>query len=322
MNRFLLFVLVAAVTSIGFMAALSSGNIGGFLAATDPLNIVLIIAADLVACSFLFGLATKDYSWVDRLWSTAPVLFVWVYAIKSGMDARLSVAAIVVTVWGARLTYNFARKGGYGREQDYRWLILHTRIANPILWQLFHLLFIACVQIGMFVLFTLPFNVIYTAQNHGLPFTPGYIILCLLMLLFITFESIADQQQWTFQNLKKAGADRIGDEDVEIRADLERGFLTSGLFRLSRHPNYFGELAIWWTVYLIGAYQTMHILNASIIGPILLTALFIGSTRFTEEISSSKYPAYRDYQKRTPPVVPWFPGRSDSEEDSALESGH
>ena len=51
---------------------------------------------------------------MDRIWSIVPVVYVWVFAIAAGLgDARLDVMAGLVTLWGARLTFNFARKGGY-----------------------------------------------------------------------------------------------------------------------------------------------------------------------------------------------------------------
>ena len=63
---------------------------------------------------FIASLITKDNSWVDRLWSIVPVVYVWVFAIAAGLtDVRLDVMAGLVTLWGARLTFNFARKGGY-----------------------------------------------------------------------------------------------------------------------------------------------------------------------------------------------------------------
>ncbi len=289
------------------------------LSQESPLSVVVIIAAVFAGCAFAFGVATGDYSWVDRLWSTAPVLFVWIYAVKGGFDARITVAAIVVTIWGARLTYNFARKGGYSGEEDYRWSILHDRMPNPLLWQSFHLLFIAIYQIGLFVLFTLPFNILFSTR--GLPLDAGFILLAAVVLGFVLFETVADQQQWNFQTLKntrKGAAEISPGFDQE---DLRRGFLTTGLFRLSRHPNYFAELSVWWFVYLMSAYQTMHILNATIVGPVLLTLLFIGSTRFTESISRSKYPEYREYQSRTSPIIPWFPSRDTESERASAGTG-
>ena len=66
---------------------------------------------------------TRDTSWVDRIWSVAPVA--WFASRAHFADARLDLMLLVVTAWGLRLTYNYARKGGHRRGgEDYRWPIL------------------------------------------------------------------------------------------------------------------------------------------------------------------------------------------------------
>lgn len=93
------------------------------------------------------------------------------------------------------------------------------------------------------------------------------------------------------------------------------GFLTVGLFRYSRHPNFFFEQAQWWVFYAIGATAAVAsglgffggVLNWTIVGPLLLTALFIGSTIFTESITASRYPEYAEYRRTTSMLVPLPP---------------
>ncbi|WP_255948426.1 DUF1295 domain-containing protein [Brucepastera parasyntrophica] len=109
----------------------------------NPLMVVIVWAACFSACSFFFGIFTGDYSWVDRLWSTLPVVFAWYYALRGGFSPALLIAASLISVWGVRLTWNFAKKGGYTGTEDYRWSILRGRIKSPLLWQVFNLLFIS-----------------------------------------------------------------------------------------------------------------------------------------------------------------------------------
>lgn len=120
------------------------------------------------------------------------------------------------------------------------------------------------------------------------------------MLSFIILETIADQQQWDFHQKKL----KINKDSKNVSEDLKKGFLHTGLFKYSRHPNFFGEISIWWCFYLFS-----QSLNYSIIGPILLTLLFQGSSTFTESITISKYPEYKVYQKVTSRLIPWIPGR-------------
>jgi len=107
---------------------------------------------------------------------------------------------------------------------------------------------------------------------------------------------VADQQQWRFHQAKQ--------EAVAAGNAPESKFATNGLWRLSRHPNFFFEQAQWWVFYAMGAAALGAVVHWTLVGPILLTALFIGSTRFTEEISLSKYPEYANYQSRTSMLIP------------------
>src|SRR6218665_2602446 len=107
-----------------------------------PLLVVVLVAATASAFCWIASLITKDTSWVDRLWSVVPVVYGWIFAGSVGFPApRLNVMAALVTLWGARLTFNFARKGGYSGVEDYRWAVLRARMA-PWHFQLFNLLFI------------------------------------------------------------------------------------------------------------------------------------------------------------------------------------
>jgi steroid 5-alpha reductase family enzyme len=270
----------------------------------DPLALVLVVAAVTCAFCWIASLITKDTSWVDRIWSIVPVIYVWIFAVSaltSGADAaRLVAMALLVTAWGARLTFNFARKGGYTGMEDYRWAILRGRM-KPWQFQVFNLLFIVVYQNALLVLITLP---AYIAWQHPAPFTGWDAAFAVLFVGFLVGEFIADQQQWDFHRAKRAAGGR-----------LDPGFVTSGLFRYSRHPNFFFEQAQWWVFYAIGATAAVAsglgfwggALNATILGTALLSVLFVGSTIFTESISSSKYPAYADYRRTTSMLVPLPP---------------
>ena len=86
---------------------------------------------------------------------------------------------------------------------------------------------------------------------------------------------------------------------VSIRVVAESGFLTTGLFRYSRHPNFFCEQAMWWVYYVFSVAAGAGVLNWTIAGAASLTLLFQGSTWITEKITLRKYPAYARYQKTT-----------------------
>jgi steroid 5-alpha reductase family enzyme len=273
----------------------------------DPLALVLIVAAITCAGCWIASLLTKDTSWVDRIWSVVPAVYVWIFAIAgvaTGADAtRLVLMAVLVTAWAARLTFNFARKGGYSGMEDYRWAILRGRM-KPWQFQLFNLFFIVLYQNALLVLITLPALI---AWQNPVALTGWDAAFAVLFAGFLVGELLADQQQWDFHKSKAAAG-----------GYLPPGFLTTGLFRFSRHPNFFFEQAQWWTFYAIGATAAAAsglglwggALNWTIIGAALLTLLFIGSTIFTESITAAKYPAYADYQRTTSMLVPLPPRRA------------
>src|SRR5665213_215039 len=262
----------------------------------SPLLLTVFIAAVACAFAWIASLLTGDTSWVDRMWSIVPLIYVWVFAVKTHLDdPRLDVMAALVTVWGVRLTYNFARKGGYNGVEDYRWAVLRSSM-RPWQFQLFNLFFIVLYQNALLVLITLPAWSAY--QHRSTSFGAVDLLLTLFFLLFTVGETIADQQQWDFYQWKNA--------EVQAGRTPNPRFLQSGLFRFSRHQNYFFEIAQWWVVFFFGAVAAQSILEWTVIGPFLLTLLFVGSTRFTETVSLSHYPEYELFQRSTSAVVPWF----------------
>lgn len=269
----------------------------------EPLIVCLWVLAGVCLATWVLSLVTGEHSWVDRIWSIVPVVYVWIFAGAAGLaDARLDLLAGLVTLWGARLTFNFARKGGYAPGgEDYRWEVLRGRM-SPALFQVFTLLFIVIYQNVLLLLITLP---AWTAFQHRTPLNALDIVCAALFLLFLVGETVADQQQWDFHRWKKA-------EAAAGREPSPR-FLQTGLFRFSRHPNFFCEQAQWWVVFLFGCVAAGSLLQWTVLGALLLTGLFIGSTVFTESISRSRYPEYAEYQRRVSPIVPWFPRRGGEE---------
>jgi steroid 5-alpha reductase family enzyme len=178
---------------------------------------------------------------------------------------------------------------------------------KPWQFQLFNLFFIVLYQNAILVLITLPAQ---TAWEHrGAPFGVVDLLLAVLFLAFTVGETIADQQQWNFHRFKRA--------ELAAGRTPQPAFATTGLFSISRHPNFFFEQAQWWVLFFMGALAAGSVLQWTVLGPVLLTLLFVGSTIFTESITASKYPDYADYQKRVSPVVPWPPRKRAAAESPA-----
>lgn len=266
---------------------------------------IIVFAAIVVLC-FLVGELTRNYSQVDKLWSIIPGIYSWI-TFASFPSARLLMMALLVTFWGVRLSYNFSRKGGYNivpwrGEEDYRWKIMREKPAlkGRFRFGLFNLFFICFYQNLLILLFSSP--LLIAAKNHNQGITWLDISAGIIMAVFIIIETIADNQQFRFQQEKK----NIQNIRPVYASSLEKGFLTEGLWEYVRHPNFASEQAIWISFYFFGVAASGRWINLSVIGPLLLVLLFIGSSQLTENISSSKYPDYAEYKKKVPRFFPGF----------------
>jgi steroid 5-alpha reductase family enzyme len=263
----------------------------------------ILMAAVVVLC-FLVSEITRNYSQVDKLWSLMPVAYSWMAAV-SFPSPRLFLMAILVTLWGLRLSYNFYRKGGYNiipwkGTEDYRWQIMRY---NPVLkgrirFGLFNLFFISLYQNLLILLFSSP--LLPASLYHDQPLTGVDLIAAILVLTFVIIESIADNQQFRFHQEKQIG----GFNEKHYTASLKKGFLTEGLWRYVRHPNFAAEQGMWISFYLFGVAASGQWINPTLAGCVLLVLLFAGSTWLTEGISSRKYPDYAVYQKEVPKFIP------------------
>ena len=275
----------------------------------DVLKTLGIIAGCSALFCFTVGEITRNNSQMDKVWSLLPPVYVWVIAVAGGMTLRLVVMAVLVTLWGMRLTFNFGRKGAYSikfweGEEDYRWKVLREKPEFKARWKwsLFDLFFISIYQNALVLMITFPALVLMGSDK---PFGVVDAVAAALMLGFIVYETIADEQQWAFQT-KKWKMIKEGRKLEDLPAPYNNGFNTVGLWSVSRHPNYFAEQGTWCAFYVFTIGGGIGILNWSMIGALLLIVLFLGSSSFAEEISGGKYPKYADYVAS---VSRFFPGK-------------
>ncbi len=263
-----------------------------------PFGTALEVCLIIAFVAWFLSVVTRESSWIDRLWSLCPPLFCLIVAFATDFQwARVNVMTLLVVLWGARLTFNFARKGGYRKgDEDYRWAHVRERM-SPAAFQVLNITFVHPVQLVLLWLFISPVHRAWEfgdAPLGGLDFLAAGLFLVLLI-----GQTVADNQQWNFQQDKK--------RRIVAGEDIAQPFLTTGLFRYSRHPNYFCEIAMWCVFYLFSVAASGQWLHWTGLGCIGLILLFIPSLRMTEEISAAKYPAYSDYQATTSALIPLPP---------------
>jgi len=296
----ILFVTLLVIPVITYFSGTTLGELEW-----QALKTLAIIALISIVYCFIVGEITSNNSQVDKLWSILPIAYVWIIAGYGDFTPRLVIMALLVSFWGIRLTTNFALKGAYQwkfwtGEEDYRWKYLREKPEFQARWKwtLFNLFFISFYQLTLILLFSLP--ALVALQFNDTPLHIFDYIIAALMFFFIVYEMIADIQHMKYQNKKWA----LINQGKELYDDYKKGFLDKGLWAYSRHPNYFAEQAIWICFYLFSISAGAAWFNWSLAGCLLLLILFQGSSNLSEDISASKYPEYKEYQKKTSRFIP------------------
>lgn len=170
-----------------------------------------------------------------------------------------------------------------------------------------NLVFTAYYQLVLILWFSSPIREAYSGELNAFDYG-----LAALWLLLFAGEVTADQQQWNFQTEKYRLLKANGNQLEKLPERFRGGFLTDGLFTISRHPNFFCEISLWYVQYFFS--HNSSGLNWSGLGAVLLHSLFLGSTTLTEIISGKKYPKYEQYKKTTSMLIP-CPSRKATKSD-------
>ena len=272
---------------------------------SETLKTLVITCFVIALACFVVAELAKNYSQTDKLWSITPIIYSWIAVWYSDWNSRMIFLALLVTIWGARLTYNFGRRGGYSLkfwtgEEDYRWAILQEKSPFNKKWvfSLFNLFFISLYQHFLILLFTLPIILSLEVTEIGM----FDIIFGIVMIGLVYIEWLADEQQFQFQSEKHR---RLKNKET-LDGKYSKGFAHTGLWGKVRHPNYAAEQSIWIAFYVFSVLATGSLINWSIIGCLLLVILFKSSSDFSEEITAKKYPEYAKYQASVGRFLPKF----------------
>lgn len=278
------------------MAGSSGGWATTFSLAGRPrvLDLALAgLAAALVLAlgGWLASLAYADASLADRLWPWLIVAPALVYAgISDGGAKTLATGALaLVLIWALRLSA-FITVRNWGRGEDRRYRVMRARHEPGFAWKSGYLVF------GLQALLAWVVSAPLLAMTGSLSGeTVGVLgVAGLLLAAFgIGFEAIADAQLARF----KAASGSKG------------RVMDRGLWRYSRHPNYFGEACVWWGMFLVASAAGGPAALWSIVSPLLMMFLLlrVSGVKLLEADLASRHPAYRDYVARTSAFIPMPP---------------
>ncbi|KAH8894773.1 DUF1295-domain-containing protein [Thozetella sp. PMI_491] len=275
---------------------------------TNPLIFGFAVSIFLGAVFLVAAEVNRNYSQVDRFWSLLPTLYIAHFAVWARLAGvhhyRVDGALFFSTAWSIRLTFNYWRKGGYDiGVEDYRWEIIRAKIPKW-LFHIFNWTFISFIQSMLLFALAAPVYIILLVNQVEPNFGWEDLSYVVLELAFVGIEIVADQQQWDFQQAKAQYQKTAKVLKGFKQVDLDRGFITSGLWAFSRHPNFAAEQSIWLFLYQWSCYATLNLYSWAGVGPSFLVLLFQGSTWLTEAITAGKYPEYKDYQKAVGMFVP------------------
>jgi len=239
----------------------------------------------LAAATWLVSLAKRDVSIVDSMWSIFFLAGALVYlGAQAAATTRALVVIALVTIWALRLA-GYLTWRNWGEPEDHRYQKI--RANNEPRFALKSLYLIFGLQAALAWVVSLP--LLAAVANPSAPGVLDYVGAA-AVVFGILFETIGDWQLTRFK-ANPANRDRV---------------LDTGLWRYTRHPNYFGECCVWWGFYLIA-------LSAggwwSIVGPLLMTLLLlkVSGVAMLERDIGERRPAYRDYIARTNAFLPGPP---------------
>ncbi|KAI1213234.1 DUF1295-domain-containing protein [Annulohypoxylon truncatum] len=279
---------------------------------TNPLVSGLGFSIFLGVIFLVVSELNRNYSQVDRMWSLLPTIYNAHFAAWSHLNGlpsrRVDLILFWSVIWSARLTYNYTRKGGYNvGSEDYRWAIIRSQ-THPALFFLLNVTFISFIQSILLFLLAAPTYIIMMTANFEQDITAVDLSFAAAQLGLILSEWVSDQQQWDYQAAKKQYQEtaKIPRGSGFTQEDLDRGFITSGLWAYCRHPNFAAEQTIWVLLYQWSCYASKCLYSWAGLGPLSLIMVFQGSTWLTESISSGKYSEYELYKKQVGAFIPSF----------------
>lgn len=242
----------------------------------------------LVTLLWILSLILRDAGIADIFWGTGFVLCFWCFFLlgPEGYVARRVLLGALVSVWGLRLSLHiFGRNRG--KEEDFRYRKWRLEAGHSWWWRSWFKVFL--LQGLLLWIVSIPLAAAQYCAGHA-RLTVLDLLAIPVWLFGFYFEAAGDRQLAKFRN------------DPQNKGKV----LRTGVWRYTRHPNYFGDAVQWWAFFMIaagcGAYWTFF-------SPLLMTYLLmrVSGVALLEKSLIETKPGYREYVQSTNAFVPWFP---------------
>ncbi|MCF8001194.1 MAG: DUF1295 domain-containing protein [Halanaerobiales bacterium] len=238
---------------------------------------------------FIIAVIKKNNSVVDIGWGLGFVLASYFVLLNTGnFNFRSIIVTLFVTIWGLRLSYHIYQRNK-GKEEDFRYAKWREN------WNYFYIRsFFQIFILQGLLLFLIVSSVININSHAVVSLTIFDFIGIVIWVIGFTFEALGDKQ--------------LRDYISKPESEKDGHIMTEGLWKYTRHPNYFGEATMWWGIFIIG----LSIPGSwiFIISPITITylLLFVSGVPLLEEKYADDE-EFQEYAKRTNKFFPWFPGK-------------
>ncbi|XFA99180.1 DUF1295 domain-containing protein [Candidatus Izemoplasma sp. B36] len=234
---------------------------------------------------FIVGTILKNNSIVDIGWGLGFVISAWVLFFING-DYTLTkiIVNILVSLWGLRLFYHILKRNLF-KEEDFRYKKWREEWGKTVIPRAFVQVYL---QQALFM-FIVGIGVFHVNTRASVPFSWIMIIGIVIWLIGYYFEVVGDKQ------LK----DHINNKENKGK------LLTTGLWKYTRHPNYFGEAVMWWGIFIYAIIGSKAWYIA--ISPIVITLLlrFVSGVPMLER-KMSLHPDWEEYAKHTSAFIPFL----------------
>ena len=253
------------------------------------MTIFLIAAALLAAymsCMFIIGLIARDNSLVDIAYGPAFIVACWGAWFLSGSTPHFRPLLLLslLLLWGLRLGLHIGLRHR-GRGEDFRYRNFRKAWGDTIIWRSF--LQIYMLQGAVVLVVATPILLSIKAPGGGLAWSD--ILGLLLFTIGFLFEAISD---WQLRVFKQGGANK-------------GKIITHGLWRYSRHPNYFGEATLWWGIFFLGLASPLGLYG--VISPLTIAFLLLKVSGIPMlEAKYADNPEFAAYKAKTNSFFPWF----------------
>jgi steroid 5-alpha reductase family enzyme len=258
----------------------------------DGLTGVLLASAlaisALMLATWIISVVVRDASIIDIVWGLGFVLVAWVsHVVGDGEASRSLLIAVLVTVWGVRLSGYLAWRN-LGKGEDKRYQAMRRRWGDR-----FPLISLVTVFLTQGVLMWIVSLPVQLAAHAAEPTTLGVLAWLGVTVWFVgfVFESVGDLQLARF----KADPDNEGQ------------VMDRGLWRYTRHPNYFGDFCVWWGIFLVAAETGPA--RWGVVGPLVMSVLLMkySGVGVLEKSIGKRRPGYDEYKRRTSTFFPMPP---------------